>query len=1142
MMTSWSKASPNFSFLAVHDPLLLELGARAERYVFDDPTTAIIKLRQFGEILARLVAAHAGLLTQYNQNQVELLADLRDVNILSQEVLSLFHNLRMTGNLAVHEIKGDQRQALYLLKDARTIGVWFHRTFKDPGFKCGPFIPPPNPVEAKKALLDELQALRDAQTTSKHNLAALLETTRSHAEKAEAEAKARAKAEIEAKAAYDELALALDMAAEAEAELTSIKAKLEQLQSEATKNPEQHLQKVIDQAQKAANALEMDEADTRRLIDAQLREAGWEADSVTLSYKEGVRPAKGRNMAIAEWPTTEGRADYVLFTGLDVVGVIEAKRQQKNVSAAIEQSKRYSRQYVIRANERMAGGPWEDYQVPFLFATNGRAYLRQLDTASGIWFLDARRPTNHSRAIQGWYTPQGLKALLAQDLDKAEANLAAEQTHYLNLRYYQLEAIAAVEKAIGDGRREALMAMATGTGKTRTALGLIYRLLKSDRFRRVLFLVDRTSLGEQAEGAFQNVKLENLQALTQIYDVKGLEDVYPEAETRLHIATIQGMVQRLTRPAQADQTVPVDRYDCIIVDECHRGYNLDREMTEGELKYRSHADYVSRYRRVLDHFDAVKIGLTATPALHTSQIFGAPAYEYSYRQAVIDGFLIDHEPPIRLTTRLAVEGITWEAGEEVAVLDTSTGAINFHELPDEVNIDINGFNTKVITESFNRVICKALAEEIDPTLDAKTLVFCANDLHADLVVKLLKEAFAEVYGDIKDDTVQKITGAADKPLNKIRRYKNEIQPNVAVTVDLLTTGIDVPKICNLVFLRRVKSRILYEQMLGRATRLCPDIHKEVFRIFDAVDLYSALRNHTTMKPVVTRPNLSFQQLFHELATVPEEDAEHRDQVTSELVAMLQRKKARLDDKATESFQTLAGLSPDELITLLKEGQADAVKSFVGQQANAAKFLDKFKPKGSQGSRVFIDREDREDELTDKSQGYGKGNSRPEDYLDGFKAYLSEHQDHIHALLVVTQRPRDLTRADLHKLALTLDQAGYPVSALRSAWRRVTNQDVAASLIGFIRQQALGSPLVPYDERVERALKRIQSRHTFTNPQRKWLERIGKQIKHEVIVDRDAIDSGSFKTDGGFRRLNKIFGGKLENILDELQDEVWKDVV
>jgi type I restriction enzyme R subunit len=283
-----------------------------------------------------------------------------------------------------------------------------------------------------------------------------------------------------------------------------------------------------------------------------------------------------------------------------------------------------------------------------------------------------------------------------------------------------------------------LLAMATGTGKTKTSIALIYRLLKAKRFRRVLFLVDRSALGEQAANAFKDTRMESLQTFADIVGIKELKEQQPDTDTAVHIATVQGMVKRALYPAE-DVTPPaVDRYDCIVVDECHRGYLLDRELSDTELGFRSYEDYISKYRRVLEYFDAIKIGLTATPALHTTEIFGPPIYTYSYREAVIDGYLIDHEPPVQIRTELSTDGIVWKVGEEVAVYDATRNQIDLFTAPDEIKIEVEGFNRKVITESFNRVVCEYLARELDPAGREKTLIFCVSDAHADLVVDLLK--------------------------------------------------------------------------------------------------------------------------------------------------------------------------------------------------------------------------------------------------------------------------------------------------------------------------------------------------------------------------------------------------------------------
>jgi type I restriction enzyme R subunit len=598
------------------------------------------------------------------------------------------------------------------------------------------------------------------------------------------------------------------------------------------------------------------------------------------------------------------------------------------------------------------------------------------------------------------------------------------------------------------------------------------------------------------------------------------------------------MVKRVLGPyvvgAEGD-IPPVDQYDCVVVDECHRGYLLDRELSDREFLFRDEDDYVSKYRRVLDHFDAAKIGLTATPALHTKEIFGAPIFSYSYREAVVDGFLVDHEPPIRIVTKLARDKIHYDAHEEVLVLDRATQTLRKEELADEVTFDVDAFNKTVITENFNRAVLGELVNHIDPEQDEKTLIFCATDEHADLVVVLLKEALKAKYGSVEDDAVAKITGATDRPLEAIRRYRNEREPNIAVTVDLLTTGIDVPRIANLVFLRGVRSRILYEQMIGRATRLCPEIGKERFRIFDAVDIYTKLKDVTDMKPVVVNPLVTFEQLAKEVIDGKED--EFRRASIEEFLAKLQRKRGALKGETAERFETAAGMGAKDLAKMLKASGVGEAAAYLKSHPALAAFLDA--TAGAVPYRTVVS--EKTDEIREVTRGYGKHGSRPPgDYLQAFRAFVESNLNKLPALLVVTQRPRDLTREDLRKLKLALDLEGFGEKAVQTAWRDQKNEDVAATIVGYIRQLALGSPLVPYAERVDRAVQRVRKAHKLTDPQSKWLDRIAKQVKLETVVDRASLDEGQFRADGGFARLNKAFDGKLEALLGELADEVWKD--
>lgn len=1119
--------STNFEFLARHDRRLVQLAGLAERYFTDDPATSLVKMRQYAEVLCGLIAARAGLLDQPGESFADRLRRLQFERVLPREAGDLFHQLRVAGNRAAHEYQGTHAEALTALKVARQLGVWFHVSRSgDRGFNPGPFTPPRPPADPTGPLQEELARLRE-------ELAASQTEAERHRAEAERAAEAKLSAEERARREAEEKAEWAQLASETDAQLKDLADQLASLQAAAEAQPAE-AEAFVEMGQAAAKDITLDEAATRTLIDQQLREAGWEADTQTLRYSAGARPTKGQNLAIAEWPTATGPADYALFAGTTLVGVIEAKRKNKNVMACLDQAERYSKGIKGVEYHLAEGAPWGEFLAPFAFSTNGRPYLRQLETASGIWRRDLRRPTNPGKALMGWPSPAGLMERLEVDRDAAEAALATQGFDFgFPLRPYQRKAVEAVEKGLAEDRTHMLVGMATGTGKTKLAIAMLYRLIAAKRFRRVCFVVDRSALGEQTEKEFTTTKVVSGKGFAEIFGLKGLGDVTPDPETRVHICTIQGLVKRVLFSDTPGEAPPVDQYDLIIVDECHRGYLLDREMSDAELSFRSQDDYVSKYRRVLDHFDAVKIGLTATPALHTVEIFGAPVFSYSYREAVVDGYLIDHEPPLRITTALAQQGIHFMAEEEVQFIHAPTGQTELFKLPDQLDFDVESFNRTVITEPFNRAVADELTRHIDLSEPDKTLVFAASDAHADIVVKVLREAFREAYGEIEDAAIRKITGSVDKVGKLILSYRNDALPKIAVTVDLLTTGVDVPRITNLVFLRRVNSRILYEQMLGRATRLCPEIGKETFRIFDAVDLYSRLQNLTEMKPVASDPNITLTQLLEELAAI--DDAEHRAAVRDQIIVKLSRRLKRLSEEARARAQLASGETPEETLDRFRKGSADELAAWVKGRPGLGPALD-WTTDG--GTPVMVPISQHADEVVETSYGYGAA-EKPEDYLDAFAAFVKGNLNQIAALTTVVQRPRELTRAELRELRLQLDAQGFTDAKIRKAWADARNEDIAASIMGYVRQAALGDPLVPYADRVKRAVDAVIRKGEWTPIQIRWLRRIGEQLEKEVVVDRDSLDEEPFRADGGFRILNKRFDGKLESVLADLSEEVWR---
>lgn len=862
----------------------------------------------------------------------------------------------------------------------------------------------------------------------------------------------------------------------------------------------------------------INEFKTRKIIDEQLRKVGWEVDSNNLRYSKGTLPQKGRNIAIAEYPTENGFADYVLFVGTKAVAVIEAKANHKDVSAVIDcQCKEYSRTLCgVDEFNNFCG-----YKVPFTFATNGRAYCQQLETKSGIWFLDLRESNNTPKALHGWISPLGIVELLERNISVGNEKLKRlsldllRDEDGLNLRDYQIEAVQFVEQAIISGQKNILVAMATGTGKTRTVLGMIYRFLKTARFRRILFLVDRNSLGEQVQNVFSDVKLEDLLPLDKIYNVGKLGEKNFSKETRLQVATVQSMVKRVLYD---DSSFGVTDFDLIIIDEAHRGYIFDRELADDEISFRDQSDYQSKYRSVIEYFDAVKIALTATPALHTMEIFGKPIFKYSYRQAVIDGYLVDHDPPHELETKLSVGGIQYKKGDFITRCDPLTGEITNSELlDDELNFDIDNFNRQVVNENFNRVVLEEIAADINPEGAGKTLIFAVDDKHADLIVQILKELYTAQ--GISNDAITKITGSiGDKERVKdaIRRFKNERFPNVVVTIDLLTTGIDVPAIDTLVFMRRVKSRILFEQMLSRATRLCPDIGKTHFRIFDAVDVYNALEPVSEMKPVVANHTETFAQLLERLETLDDDKAVQN--LVNQVIVRLRR---RSDEQLKDIIDTLKALP------------AQDAKAFLLSHTDA------LQKKISRGREFVIS--EHEDRLTAHERGFGEG-KQPQDYLDEFTKFIADNRNEIAALNIVCTRPKDLTRADLKNLLRVLRENNFSVNHLNGAISQLSNVEITADIISLIRRYALGVQLMNHTDKISNAIFRIKTAHNFSAQELKWLDRIEKYLLNETLIDMASFDEvgTAFKQNGGFYRINKIFGGKLANILDELNRYLYDD--
>lgn len=1069
--------SSSFNFLNELYPALFSQARLAESLYHIDASSSITKSRLFGEKLIKLIA---DLETEniLGKTQIESIQLLNNKNILPDVVSEIFHIIRKSGNNATHLGESTKQEALSVLKKLFFLSRWFFETYENDYVEDKNYKLPPEQSKVETEKLNEKLVQLAEQIEDYQNKIELLNHSK------------------------------------------------QIINSRRNKSVE------------SANRIDWSELETRlQLIDDQLRQAGWECDTEKINFKSHkIRPQKGRNIAIAEWPCGSKYADYALFIGLELYGLVEAKKYGTDISTDLRQSKVYAERIVEKDDYKFLG-EWDTYKAPFLFSTNGKKYVEQIKTKSGIWFQDIRINTNHAYPLRGWFSPDGLKEIYERDNVAANKKLTDSDYDYLNspqglnLRDYQIEAIKSVENKLIEQPqdRRALLVMATGTGKTRTINGLIYRFIKANRFKRILFLTDRTLLASQARDSVIENKIEDQQSFGGIYKFEDMTVARPDSETRLHFATVQSMVKRLFYSSEKPLTI--DTYDCVIVDEAHRGYQLDKEMNEDDFGIRSEEDYVAQYRKVLDYFDAFKIGMTATPALHTKEIFGDSVFDYSYRHAVIDGNLVDHEPPYNISTNLNSEGIKWEKGDRPQAYDAETGEItDLEALDDELKFDVEHFNKQVLNDNFNRTVVKYLTENLDPNGQEKTLIFAARDSHADTILYMLKEEFEKIGVAVHNKAIEKITGSVYENAQLTRDFKNERYPNIVITVDLLSTGIDIPSICNIVFMRRVRSRILYEQMLGRATRLCPEIGKESFKIFDAVKLYETLKDYTQMQ-TVSNPSYSFEQLVDETERITDEQRLNKQ--IEQIVAKLQRKSKILKTDQQEHIKLHAdGKSLGELIDDLKNTKATEIRDKVEKLSSLWNYLDtKVYRKYTQ---IYSNHAD---SIKDVTRGYGNA-EKPEDYIEGFKKFIAENVNTIAAINVICNKPEELDRKSLKELKLLLDEKGFTEIALNTAWKSTKNVDIAADIIAYIRTLSMGIDLITPQDRVKNAINKIKTGRTWNVHQLKWIDRFEKQLMAETILTRKDLDLKPFLDEGGFTRINKIFNNELEDLIVELNNDLY----
>jgi type I restriction enzyme R subunit len=880
----------------------------------------------------------------------------------------------------------------------------------------------------------------------------------------------------------------------------------------------------------------------KRRIDPRLKAAGWRV----VPFVEG-KPLEdyGAGAAVEEFETANGPADYALCDDGQVLGVVEAKKVTLGPQGVLTQAERYS-QGVTQSPSSFGDG----FRVPFLYSTNGEV----------LWFHDVRQSLNRSRRIDAFHTPAALRELNGRDLDTNVEALSAIPAHAM-LRPYQLDANEALEQAIRDRKRKMLVTMATGTGKTLTLVSEVHRLMKSGVARRVLFLVDRRALAAQAVRAFASFEAEPGLKFDKIYELYSqrffrddLDDdrafdpkVIPTGyltdpkpgQAFVYVSTIQRMTINLFgRDAvfaigdeaideDADMLdIPIHAFDLIVADECHRGYS---------------AKELSTWRKTLDHFDGIKVGLTATPAAHTMAYFEQIAYRYDYERAVQEGYLVDYDA-VRIRSNVRMEGVFLKEGEQVETVDTTTGQQQFDLLEDERQFDTTQIEHDITSPDSNRKILEEIKKHADAHEQEfgrfpKTLIFADNDLphtsHSDQLVNTARDLFGQ-----GDAFVTKITGKVDRPLQHIREFRNRPKPMIVVTVDLLTTGIDIPDLEFLVFLRPVKSRILFEQMLGRGTRKgerYPD--KSHFVVFDCFDgtLLEYFRNVTGMTSEPAEADgKTIAQIIEEVWNNQDRDYNGR-----RLVKRLRRIEKQMSGEAREAF---ARFIPDGDMGAFAEGLPEMLRSAFTQTMNLLRDKDfqDLLVNYQRAPKTFLVAVETKDEVMSEwlIKGATGQEYKPADYLKAFETFVHENTEHVEAISILLSRPQGWGAKALNELRQTLAQAPerFTETNLQKAFQ-ITHHKALVDIISMVKCAAIdASPLLTAEERVTQAVERVTKNRELTVDQAKWLEYIRQHLVANLSIEvEDFDDVPVLANRGGWGAANRVFEGKLAELLEELNE-------
>ena len=931
------------------------------------------------------------------------------------------------------------------------------------------------------------------------------------------------------------------------------------------------------------------EAKARQLIDSKLEAAGW----VVQDTKQ-LNLSAGPGIAVREYPTDSGPADYVLFVDRQPVAVIEAKRDEdgSKLSTHEAQTERYA-----NATLKWRKG---DQPLRFLYESTGRI----------IFFTNGADPAPRARELFHFFRPQTLAEWAAQADTLRHRLTRMPPLPERNLRDCQISAVTGLEASLAKNRPRALVHMATGAGKTFTAITSVYRLLKFGGAQRILFLVDTRNLGKQAHQEFMAyTPPDDGRKFTELYNVQRLSSSHIDPHAQVCISTIQRMYSILSgtelaeagedislnelgqtdtqaKLVQYNPQVPIETFDFIVIDECHRSiYNL--------------------WKQVLDYFDAFLIGLTATPDKRTYGFFNENVVaEYSYEQSVVDGVNVGYDV-YEIETEITAKGAELKAKEWVDHRDRETRAKRWAQTEEDTAYSSTDLDKSVVNPSQIRNVIQAMKTAVETTIfpqrkeTPKTLIFAKTDSHADDIIRMVREVYSEGNAFCKKVTYRAGTDAeTGKPVpgddadSVLASFRNDYNPRIAVTVDMIATGTDVKPLEVLLFMRDVRSKGYYEQMKGRGVRsLDAETLKKVsnsaegakthFVLIDAVGVEKSLK--TESRPLERKPGLSLDSLLKGVAVGARDD----DTVLS-LGNRLVRLAKQLDDKALARIKQASGgiglqdlarglvqaLDPDRIAAdaldiATAAGITRSAENLTPDELDAArrKRVDTAcAPFDTPALRELIEAARRErEQLIDhvnldavtRSEFAAQAQANAEAAVGRFREFLETHREEIAALGFFYAQPysrRALTFEMVEELHEALQRPPLMLTTekLGSAYARVQESKVRGSgvrrqltdLVSLVRF-ALGmdDELRPFADSVDKRFADWVFRHNarrataFTPEQMEWLRLVKDHIASSCRIERDDFDYAQLAGKGGLQKAWTVFDGQLDELLAEMNEEL-----